>query len=407
MKSLWKSKVASLILLVGVAVATPSMAKEAPQLSDRTFRTVNKVQELIATEKYSAAKEKLNSALDSTKSKKYDRAVLLQQTGFLYSLQDNYAQAAKYFAEALKLDALPVPVAQQVRYSLAQLYLAEEKFKLSVKTMNEWFKVAETTKEKPQAHAYITLASAYIQLEDYRNAIPPTKKAISMTKNPSESWYLILVASHYELGQLKSVVSVLKTLTSKYPEKKRYWMQLSGVYMELGQERNSLAALEAVYKMGKLEGEKEYLRLVNFLAYQGIPYKAAKTLEREMASGNIEKTKANYDRLASFWQQAKELDESIIAYKKSYEMAPSAKTQIQIARLMIQDKQYSQATKFANNIAPDANREQKGELNYIRGMAYFELNQPVNALKAMKSAAQSPDMKAAASPWINFLESQG
>ncbi|CDT74039.1 TPR domain protein putative component of TonB system (fragment) [Vibrio diabolicus] len=178
MKSLWKSKVASLILFAGVAFAAPTMAKEAPQLSDRTFRTVNKVQELIATEKYSAAKEKLASALESTSSKKYDRAVLLQQTGFLYSLQDNYVQAAKYFAEALKLDALPVPVAQQVRYSLAQLYLAEEKYTLSVKTMKEWFKVAETTKEKPQAHAYITLASAYVQLEDYRNAIPPTKKQL-------------------------------------------------------------------------------------------------------------------------------------------------------------------------------------------------------------------------------------
>ncbi|MDG2932653.1 hypothetical protein P7M60_25850, partial [Vibrio parahaemolyticus] len=135
MKSLWKSKVASLILFAGVAMTAPTMAKEAPQLSDRTFRTVNKVQELIATEKYSAAKEKLASALESTSSKKYDRAVLLQQTGFLYSLQDNYVQAAKYFAEALQLDALPVPVAQQVRYSLAQLYLAEEKYTLSVKTM--------------------------------------------------------------------------------------------------------------------------------------------------------------------------------------------------------------------------------------------------------------------------------
>ncbi|MGU3845186.1 hypothetical protein ACVZHT_26775, partial [Vibrio diabolicus] len=97
MKSLWKSKVASLILFAGVAMAAPTMAKEAPQLSDRTFRTVNKVQELIATEKYSAAKEKLASALESTSSKKYDRAVLLQQTGCLYSLQDNYVQAAKYF----------------------------------------------------------------------------------------------------------------------------------------------------------------------------------------------------------------------------------------------------------------------------------------------------------------------
>ncbi|EGQ8123798.1 hypothetical protein I7100_001035 [Vibrio parahaemolyticus] len=407
MKSLWKSRVASLILLVGVASAAPSLAKEAPQLSDRTFRTVNKVQELIATEKYSAAKEKLADALDSSGSKKYDRAVLLQQTGFLYSLQDNYVQAAKYFAEALKLDALPVPVAQQVRYSLAQLYLAEEKYKQSVNTMNEWFKVAETTQEKPQAHAYITLASAYVQLEDYRMALPPTKKAIEMSKNPSESWYLILVASHYELGQLKSVASVLKTLTSKYPEKKRYWMQLSGIYMELGQERNSLATLEMVYKMGKLEGEKEYLRFVNFLAYQGIPYKAAKTLEKEMAAGNIEKSKENLDRLASFWQQAKELDDSIIAYKKSYDMNPTAKTQIQIARLMIQDKQYSQATQFTRNAASNATRDQKAELDYIRGMAYFELQQPEKALQAMKGAAESPTFRPTVGPWINFLESQG
>ena len=407
MKHLWKRKVASLILLVGVASASPSMAKEAPQLSDRTFRTVNKVQELIATEKYSSAKEKLADALDSTGSRKYDRAVLLQQTGFLYSLQDDYTQAAKFFAKALKLNALPVPVAQQVRYSLAQLYLAEEKYKQSVNTMNEWFKVAETTKEKPQAHAYITLASAYVQLGDYRNAIPPTKKAIEMSKNPSESWYLILVASHYELGQLKSVASVLKTLISKYPDKKRYWMQLSGIYMELGQERNSLATLEMVYKMGKLEGEKEYLRFVNFLAYQGIPYKAAKTLEKEMAAGHIDKSKENLDRLASFWQQAKELDDSIVAYQKSYAMSPSAKSQIQIARLMIQSKHYSQAAKFTQSVAPGANTKQKAELAYIRGMAYFELNQPDNALKAMKSAAQSPDIKAMANPWINFLETQG
>ncbi len=184
-------------------------------------------------------------------------------------------------------------------------------------------------------------------------------------------------------------------------------MQLSGVYMELGQERNSLATLEMVYKMGKLEGEKEYLRFVNFLAYQGIPYKAAKTLEKEMAAGNIEKTKENYDRLASFWQQAKELDKSILAYKKSYNLAPSAKTQIQIARLMIQDKQYSEATRFVESATSSASREQKAELEYIRGMAYFELKQPQKALQAMKGAAQSPKFRSTVSPWINFLESQG
>ena len=307
----------------------------------------------------------------------------------------------------MSLDALPVPVAQQVRYSLAQLYLAEGQFKKSVVTMKEWFKIAETTEEKPQAHAYITLASAYVQLSDYKNAIPPTKKAIAMSKNPSESWYQLLMSAHYELKQFKSVAGVLKILTTKYPKNKRYWTQLSGIYMELNQERNALSTLEMAHKLGLLEEEKEYLRLVNFQAYQGVPFRAAKTMQVSMDEGKITRNAKNLEKLASFWQQAQELDKSIETYVAAYKLAPKAKTQIKIARLMILDKQYSAATKFAKNAAPDAKRDDKGELNYIRGMAYFELNQPSNALKAMKSAAQSPDMKPVASPWINFLESQG
>lgn len=406
MKKHYQPLLASLILLIG-ALAAPVLAKENPQLSDRTFRTVNKVQEMIATERYQDAINKLTNALDGTKSKKYDRAVLLQQMGFLYSLQDNYPKAALYFAKALDTNALPVPVAQQVRYSVAQLYLAEEKFKSSVTTMKQWFDIAKTTDEKPQAHAYITLASAYVQLEDYKNVIAPTKKAIAMSKSPSESWYLLLVASHYELGQFKSVARVLKTLTNKYPKKKRYWMQLSGVYMELNQERNSLATLDMAYKMGLFEEEKEFLRLVNFQAYQGIPYRAAKTLQSEMAKGNIKSNKKNLERLGSFWQQAKELDNAILAYRQAFELAPTAKNQLMITRLMLQAKQFKPATQFSLQAAPNTKGDDKAELAYLRGMAYFELKQPSSALKAMKTAAQSPDMKAVAGPWITFLQDQG
>ncbi|EAS63068.1 TPR-repeat-containing protein [Vibrio angustum S14] len=403
MKSI-KHMLASLTLAAGV-LSAPAAANENPQLSDRTFRTVNKVQELIAEEKYNDAISKLNKALSNSSKKKYDRAVLLQQMGFLYSLKDNYPKAAKYFSDALKADALPVPVAQQVRYSLAQLYLAEEQYKKSVNTMNTWFKVAKTTKEKPPAHAYITLASAYVQMGNYRNAITPTKKAISMTKSPNESWYLLLVSSHYELKQYKSVASVLKTLTNKYPKKKRYWMQLSGVYMELNQNKNALATLEAAYKLGLLEGEKEHLRLVNFMAYQGIPHRAAKIMAQEMVNKNIARTHANIEKQASFYHQAKELDEAISIYKQAFKIAPSGKQQIRIVKLMIQDKQFKQATAFANN-SSNAKRDEKAELAYLKGMAYFELDQHQNALKAMKTAAQSSSMKSSAEPWIAFLEDQ-
>ncbi|PSW12645.1 tetratricopeptide repeat protein [Photobacterium sanctipauli] len=397
---------ASLFLLAG-ALAAPATAKGNPELSDRTFRTVNKVQELIATERYEDAIDKLTGALGKTKSKKYDRAVLLQQMGFLYSLRDNYPKAAEYFAKSLALDALPVPVAQQVRYSLAQLYLAQEQFELSVTTMQQWFEVAKTTEEQPEAHAYITLASAYVQMEDYKSAIPPVKQAIAMSPSPNESWYLLLMASHYELKQFKSVAGVLKTLTNKYPHKKRYWMQLSGIYMELNQEQHSLATLESAYQLGLLESEKEILRLVNFLAYRGIPFRAAKTLEAEMASGRVAQSQQNQERLASFWQQAKELDSAIVAYQQAFDLAPTAKAQIKIARLMLQAQQFEQATTFSQQATSDASADDKAELAYLRGMAYFELEQHGNALAAMQAAAKSVEIKSAAVPWITFLKDQG
>lgn len=62
MKS-FTSVLASVTLVAGAALA-PAQAKEAPQLTDRTFRIVNKVQELIATEKYPAALEKLTDTLE-------------------------------------------------------------------------------------------------------------------------------------------------------------------------------------------------------------------------------------------------------------------------------------------------------------------------------------------------------
>lgn len=390
-----------------MAITWPSIPSvSAAELSDRTFRTVNRVQELIATERYDDAKTRLTSAL-SANNRDYDRAVLLQQMGFLYSLQDDYKNASRYFADSLAVDALPVTVAQQVRYSLAQLYLAEAQYNDSVKTMQQWFEVAKANNEQPEGHAYIVLANAYVHLEDYRNAIGPATQAIQLSENPSESWYLLLMASHYELKQFKQVADVLQILTNKYPQNKRYWMQLSGTYMELDRERQALAALEMAYTLGLLDEEREYIRLVNFLAYLNIPYRAAQVLNQEMDKGNIKTDIENLERLANFWQQAKELDKSIQAYQQVYALEPNPETQVRIARLMLQNQSYLQAIEFVMMPAPEATQDQKAELAYLRGLAHFELQDFNQALAAMQSAAQSQRVEPMVSPWLAYLQSQG
>lgn len=391
------------LALFALSLSSVSYGANNPELSDRTYRTVNKVQKYIANEAYQDAKAELESALDRSGNKKYDQAVLLQQLGYIYSIEDNYAKATEYFAQALKIDALPVAVAQQVRYSLAQLYMVQEKFANTIALMKQWFRIQLTEgEEKPDAMSYMTLASAYVQQEQFKQAIPEIKQAIALSDKPSESWYMMLMSAYYQTNDLANTANVLTTLTELFPEKKQYWKQLSGIEMERGKDGKALAALESAYKLGLLDEEKEILRLTDFLAYQSIPFRAATTLAKEIEKGTVEKTSGHLDKLGQYWHQAKELTKAITSYRAAYALDADPKTKLKIARLMIQDQQYKNIIDFASD-KQGVPFDVAAELEYLKGMAYFELENNAAALKAMQQAAKSNELKPMASPWIAFL----
>lgn len=83
---------------------------------------------------------------------------------------------------------------------------------------------------------------------------------------------------------------------------------MSGIYIELNQERNALSTLEMAHKLGLLEGEKEYLRLVNFQAYQGVPFRAAKTLQAAFDNGHVERNAKIWKHLGRFGSKHKNLN---------------------------------------------------------------------------------------------------
>ena len=91
------------------------------------------------------------------------------------------------------------------------------------------------------------MANAWVQLEDYRTALPLAKKAIGMSvNNPREGWSRLLLALHFQLEQYPESAGVLEYLLTHWP-KKTYWMQLSSVYATTGEDHESLTALEVAY----------------------------------------------------------------------------------------------------------------------------------------------------------------
>ncbi|WP_111873460.1 tetratricopeptide repeat protein [Aeromonas bivalvium] len=391
---------------LAVLMSTASWAAEQPSLSDRAYRAVNKAQELIAAKKYGEANAKLQDALSGAGEKVYDKGVILQTLGFVAAQQEQYGKATKYFADAIATGGLPQPVAQQVRYNLAQLYMAEGNFRGSINTMKEWF--ASLGKEdKPTPHAYITLANAHVQLKQYREAIPAVDSAIRLSAGKApESWYLLKMGAHYELKQYKPATEVLTTLVGMFPEKKKYWTQLSAMYMQAGNDPKALAALESAYRLGMLTEQAELLRLANYLAFAGIPHRGARVLEKAMKEGQVERSVANLKTLANYWHQAKELDPAIDTLMTAYRQAPNAELQLKMARMMIQSKRYQDLVALAGKPAGNASALQRADLKFLTGVAYFEQNRPKEALTAFTQAAQNGQVSGRATPWISFLKEQ-
>lgn len=391
---------------MAVLLSTAGWAAEQPALSDRAYRAVNKAQALITEKKYGEANAKLQDALSGVGERVYDKGVILQTLGFVAAQQEKYGQATKYFADAIATGGLPPPVAQQVRYNLAQLYMAEGNYQGSIKTMKEWF-ANQGKDDKPNSHAYITLANAHVQLKQYRDAIPAVDQAIKLSAGKApESWYLLKMGAHYELKQYKPATEVLTSLVNMFPEKKKYWTQLSAMHMQAGNDGKALAALESAYNLGMLTEATELQRLANYLAFTGIPHRAARVMEKGMKDGVIEQSASNYKTLANYWHQAKELDPAIDTLAKSYQLAPSAELQLKMARMMIQSKRYQDLVALAAKPAPGASGEQRADLKFLTGVAYFEQQKPKEALNAFTQAAQNGNVSGRASPWISFLKEQ-
>lgn len=91
-------------------------------------------------------------------------------------------------------------------------------------------------------------------------------------------------------------------------------------------ELDSYVLMKALYLNAELEFETDILRYIEQTAAQGIPYEAALTLEKELASKRISKSPDHYAQLATFYWQAREYERGNQSLKKALKMLEGDKT---------------------------------------------------------------------------------
>lgn len=405
----------ALIFLLSASISLPALAGQQQDdreekgatstfMSPATYNRINKAQKAIEEGKYQEAIAELLDLAEDVKEKPYEYAVVMQTLGWAYAGQDNWEKSAEFYQRALNMNALPPEPEKNVIYMLAQIYAMMGEFQKTVDLLTEWFKTAKN----PPPDAYIILANAYAAQDKYREAYPYVQQAIAKAESPKEDWYKLALGIQYELKKYPEAAQTLELLVANWPDKELYWRQLSGVYIELGQDIKALSTLATAYEKGLITESNDILNLVRLYMLNEVPFKAGSILEKSLENESVERTQKNYELLSQAWVQAREYERGIAALSKAAALAEDGELYVRAAQLEMSIANWKGAVEAAQKAVEKGGLDSKktGQAWLLVGTAAAEQKQFDTAINAFEKARGYPETRQTASQWLNFVQTE-
>jgi tetratricopeptide (TPR) repeat protein len=420
--------------------------KKARALQAKTAKQMAKVYEALeeVDEKGEPAPDMVvvteiltNLRNDQANLKSYDRSVVWNSWGYVYFTEGKYDEAMKAYENVINEPEVTLPIRNAALFTLAQLNLVKENYKKGIELILQWMNEVETV----TAQSWSLLGQAYFQQGDYKKAMSSMKKAISMSEEegykPKENWYVIVAAC---IGELKKEIGeknallqqldIYEILVNLYP-KKLYFIQLGGVYGQLGREKDYMITLKAAHAKDFLDKESEYLALAQLLLLNQNPYWAAQVLVSgqkkittftetvvDKTSGEETKIKKtgpvvrsnekNLKLLADSWRMAQEIDKAIPVLEKAASLSKDGKSYVLLGNLYLGEDKVKKAVDAIKKGLKKGKIDKLSQVHLTLGQAYFELQKFEDAKKEFRIAARDKDkkVKTTANNWIKYTENE-
>jgi len=372
------------------------------QLQKITYDTIIKVQQLLDTNQSKNAERTLLSLESSKKlNKKLDKAYVEFYLGYYYTLQNNEELALKYFQNAVKSEVLPPQQISSAYLNLAQLSISAHAYNNALKYVNKLIQTAKPIK----AEYYILKANILFSQKKYAKTIQMIKKAEKLAKKKKIKWMKIEFYCYYLQKNYQDAIRVNKELIQKEPYNKEYWIQLASLYAIDKHYDYSLSALDisriSNFKMAK----NEWIRLIDLLRYEGLPFKAAKIMSEKISDGTIKINEKNLNLIGDLYYESKEFDKAISFYKKAANKNKNKKIFYKIAKIQMNRHHYKEAIKYIH-FALNGSEKQLGEKELLLGRAYYAIQMNKAAITAFQSASRYKKTKRHALQWLKYIKNE-
>ena len=369
--------------------------------------------------------------------KSYDRSVMWNAWAYVYMTDGKYPQAMDAYTKLMNEPEVTIGLRNGAILALAQLNLAQENYQKGIQLILQWMDEVETV----TAQSWSLLGQAYFAINNYRKSMSSLETAISLAEEegykPRESWYQLLAGCISELkeeiGEKESLLrqrDIFEILVNLYP-KKLYFIQLGGVYGQLGRERDYMITLKAAYQKDFLDKESEYLALAQLLLLNKNPYWAAEVLvsgqqkivttvetvvdEVTKEETKIEKTgpvvrdtEKNLKTLADAWRMAQEIDKAIPILEKAAKMSKDGKSYVLLGNLYLSEDKVQDAVGAIKKGLEKGKIKDLSQVYLTLGQAHFELEEFDEAKKNFRIAARDKKkkIKTQANNWIKYTENE-
>ena len=369
--------------------------------------------------------------------KSYDRSVMWNAWAYVYMTDGKYPQAMDAYTKLMNEPEVTIGLRNGAILALAQLNLAQENYQKGIQLILQWMDEVDTV----TAQSWSLLGQAYFAINNYRKSMSSLETAISLAEEegykPRESWYQLLAGCISELkeeiGEKESLLrqrDIFEILVNLYP-KKLYFIQLGGVYGQLGRERDYMITLKAAYQKDFLDKESEYLALAQLLLLNKNPYWAAEVLvsgqqkivttvetvvdEVTKEETKIEKTgpvvrdtEKNLKTLADAWRMAQEIDKAIPILERAAKMSKDGKSYVLLGNLYLSEDKVQDAVGAIKKGLEKGKIKDLSQVYLTLGQAHFELEEFDEAKKNFRIAARdkTKKIKTQANNWIKYTENE-
>ena len=373
--------------------------RSAPTVDATTGKRLNEALAHLEAGRNAEAKAAL-AKLNLERLSPYERSRVEQILAAVAHAQDDTASARKHLGLALASGGLNDAEMSAVRFQLAQLYLAEEKWLLGAEALEEWFATTTT----PNSAAYYLLAAAYYQLGDTQKALAPAQKAIDLAEKPQESWVQLLLALRLAREEYKQAVPLLMKLLTASPQKKSYWLQLSSVQAALESYQRALVPMQLAYRAGLLTEPAQLQRLTDLLLQVGIPHRAGLILSQALEQKKLEADAKAWEKLGNCWIAAREYDKAIEPLGRAAALASAGELYVRLAEVHVQREEWGRAADALRRGLDKGGLRSPGNAQLLMGIAFYNQAKPQEARAWFERASQHGSSRAQAQGWLRHVE---